>query len=83
MKKNKFSIWPNFSDVEINDVQKVLSSGKVNYLFGNLGKKFENNFSKYFNIKYSVAVSNGTVALELALKAVGISKYDEVIVTPR
>ena len=83
MKKNKFSIWPNFSDVEINGVQKVLNSGKVNYLFGHLGKKFENNFSKYFNIKYSVAVSNGTVALELALKAIGISKYDEVIVTPR
>jgi len=42
--------------------------------------EFENNFSKFCNRKYGVAVSNGTVALHLALAALGIKPGDEVIV---
>ena len=83
MKRNKSLNWPYYSSEEIKAVTNVLKSGKVNYLFGSIGKKFEKNFSKYFNIKYSIAVSNGTVALELALRAIGININDEVIVTPR
>jgi len=43
-------------------------------------KLFEESFSKFTDIKYSVAVSNGTVALHLALLALGIGEEDEVIV---
>lgn len=43
-------------------------------------KLFEDSFSHFVNIKYSVAVSNGTVALHLALLALGIGEKDEVIV---
>jgi perosamine synthetase len=43
-------------------------------------KLFEDSFSKFTDIKYSVAVSNGTVALHLALLALGIGEKDEVIV---
>jgi perosamine synthetase len=42
--------------------------------------RFEENFSKYCNTKYGVAVSNGTVAIHLALVALGIGKDDEVII---
>ena len=42
--------------------------------------RFENEFSQYCDCNYGVAVSNGTVALHLALIALGISKGDEVIV---
>lgn len=42
-------------------------------------KEFENNFSSYLGKKYGVAVCNGTVALETALFAAGITKGDEVI----
>lgn len=42
--------------------------------------RFENKFSKYSDCKYGVAVSNGTVALHLALIALGIGDGDEVIV---
>lgn len=41
---------------------------------------FEENFSKYCNCKHGVAVSNGTVAIHLALVALGIGEGDEVIV---
>lgn len=43
-------------------------------------KEFEQNFSAYVGTKYGTAVNNGTVALHLALLALGIGKGDEVIV---
>ena len=42
---------------------------------------FENNFSEYLNINHTITVSNGTVALHLALVALGVQKDDEVIVS--
>jgi len=75
--------WPNYSKDEIDAVKDVLSSGKVNYWTGENTKSFEKEFANFCGTKYAVALSNGTVALELALKAIGIKKNDEVIVTPR
>jgi perosamine synthetase len=43
-------------------------------------KEFEDEFSKKINVKHSAAVSNGTVALHLALLALGVTNGDEVIV---
>ncbi len=75
--------WPVFSPQEIKAVSKILISSKVNYWTGNEGKLFEKEFSSWTGAKYSIALSNGTVALDLALKALDIKKEDEVIVTPR
>ena len=61
---------------KIND---VLNSNS--YILGNEVRQFENRFSKYLGLKYSVGVSNGTDALILSLKAVNIKKGDEVITT--
>ena len=41
--------------------------------------EFEEKFSKYVNRKYGIAVSNGTAALEIAVKALNIGTGDEVI----
>ena len=68
---------------QIKSVIKILKKNKTNYWTGNECKKFEKEFSKYHNTKYSVAVSNGSVALEIALKALNLKKRDKVIVTPR
>ena len=81
--KNNISEWPQFTDNEILEVTKILKSKKINYLYGKVGSKFEKKFSNYVNTKYSIAVSNGTVALELALRSLGVSKNDQVILTPR
>ncbi len=78
--KTKQIKWPIFSEDEINATHRVLASGKVNYWTGNEGKQFEKEFSHYFGANHSIAVSNGTVALELALEAIGIQPGDEVII---
>ena len=68
---------------QINSVVNILKKNKTNYWTGNECKKFEKEFSKYHNVKYSVAVSNGSVALELAIRALNLKKGSEIIVTPR
>lgn len=64
-------------------VKKILQTGKVNYWTGTQNKLFEKEFSSYIGNKYSVAVSNGSVALEIALKSLNLKSNDEVMVTPR
>ncbi len=80
---NKFSEWPFYSHEEIKAVNNVLLSNKVNYWTGTEGKNFEAEFSKFVGTKYSVALANGTVALDTALHACNIGPGDEVIVTSR
>jgi len=75
--------WPNYSTKEIKSVVNVIKSGKVNYVNGNIGKKFEYLFSKWVKRKYSVALTNGTVALELAIKSLKLPKNSEIMVTAR
>ena len=75
--------WPSFSQEEADAVSHVLLSNKVNYLTGQEGKKFESEFANWCDSEYSVALANGTVALEIALKALAVGPGDEVIVTPR
>jgi len=75
--------WPCYSEEEIKAVSDVLRSGNVNYWTGEQCKRFEFEFAEYVGVEYAVAVANGTVALDLALKALDIGEGDEVIVTPR
>ena len=75
--------WPAYSDEEAESVKQVLLSGKVNYWTGTETREFECEFAGFTDSRYSIAVANGTVALDLALKAFNIGQGDEVIVTPR
>jgi dTDP-4-amino-4,6-dideoxygalactose transaminase len=75
--------WPDFSSKEINIVSAVLQSNQVNYLFGTKGQEFESQFSQMVGTTYSLAVANGTLAIDLALRALGIKPGDEVLVTCR
>ncbi|MCS7057712.1 MAG: DegT/DnrJ/EryC1/StrS aminotransferase family protein [Meiothermus sp.] len=78
-----FAPWPHFEADEIEAAVRVLRSGKVNYWTGEEGRLFEREFAQYVGTKHAVALHNGTVALELALYAMGIGEGDEVITTPR
>ena len=73
--------WPYFEPDEVAAVRQVLLSGNVNYWTGDRGRRFETEFAATFGCKFGVAVANGTVALELALRSLGIGSGDEVIVT--
>jgi dTDP-4-amino-4,6-dideoxygalactose transaminase len=75
--------WPLVSRNEQIIIKKILRSGKLNYWSGNCCKKFEKSFSNYFNIKFSLSMCNGSVALDCALKALNLKKNSEVIVTSR
>lgn len=75
--------WPFYTQSDKILVNKILSNGDVNYLSLKYGIKFENKFSKIANCKYAISVSNGTIALELALTSLNLKKSDEVIVTSR
>ncbi len=82
MKKN-IPTWPYFAEDECQAVQAVLSSAKVNYWTGEECKKFEKEFAEFHGVKHAIALANGTLALELALKALDIKAGDEVIVPAR
>ena len=64
---------------ELNYVLKAVKTGWISSS-GEYVKKFENSFASYCGAKYGVSVCNGTVALHLALVAIGIKRGDEVII---
>ena len=80
-RKIKF-IPVNVPKIFKDDIKNVNECLKSNWISseGSFVKKFEKNFSKYNNKKYGIALSNGTAALEVALKSLDLKKKDEVII---
>ena len=78
-----FSPWPSYTEEEVAAVASVLRSNRVNYWTGDLCRQFEVKFAEYVGTRHAVAVANGTLALELALRALGVGQGDEVVTTPR
>lgn len=78
------SRWPMFEADEIEAVTEVLRSGAVNSLHhGAQCAAFERTMGELCDVPYAIAVANGTLALELALRALEIGPGDEVIVPAR
>lgn len=75
--------WPFFADDEIAAVADVMRSGKVNQWAGTKVRAFEDAYKEYIASGRAIALANGSLALELALRSLGIGPGDEVIVTPR
>jgi len=78
-----FTPWPSFTEEEAEKVKNILLSNKVNYWTGTECREFEKEFAEWVGTDFAVAVTNGTLALDLALHALNISDGDEVIVTSR
>jgi dTDP-4-amino-4,6-dideoxygalactose transaminase len=72
--------WPCFDEDDAAAAVDVLRSGRVNYWTGGHGRAFEREFADWATVEHAVALSNGTVALEIALRALRIGPGDEVIV---
>lgn len=81
--------WPSFCEEEAEAVAAVLRSNRVNYWTGQEGRAFEREFAEWVGSSHAIALSNGTLALDLALQGLAIGcayggkSTDEVIVTPR
>ncbi|EGR0102098.1 DegT/DnrJ/EryC1/StrS aminotransferase family protein [Vibrio vulnificus] len=83
MLNTPFSPWPSFTQEEADAVSRVLLSNKVNYWTGTECREFEKEFAAWVGCEYAIALGNGTLALDLALKALGVGEGDEVITTSR
>lgn len=83
MLNTTFEPWPSFTVEEADAVKDLLLSNKVNYWTGKECREFEKEFAQFSQTKYAVALTNGTVALDVALKALNIGVGDDVIVTSR
>jgi len=78
-----FPVWPVYSEDEVQAVNKVLRSGAVNYWTGEEGRHFEEEYAAFVGVPHAIALANGSVALELALRALGLGEGDDVVVTSR
>ena len=83
MLNTPFSPWPSFSTEEADAVRDVVLSNRVNYWTGQECREFEREFAGWCGVNHAIALANGTLALDVALKALGIGPGDEVVVTPR
>lgn len=89
MNQPNSSNWPSFTEEEAEAIKRVLLSNKVNYWTGQECRKFEHEFGGWCGTKHAIALTNGTVALDLALAGLKIGTRnggqitDQVIVTPR
>lgn len=72
--------YQNIKDEVDQAILAILESG--NYIMAENVQLFEKEFSEYIGVKHAIAVGNGTDALIIALKALGIKSGDEVITTP-
>lgn len=89
MLNTAFALWPSFTNEELDAVAAVLRSNRVNYWTGEECRHFEREFAAWSESAHAVAVANGTVALDLALRGLGVGAAngglpeDEVVATPR
>ena len=77
------SPWPSYTSEEADAVAGVLLSNRVNYWTGDLCREFERKFADWAGTSRAVALANGTLALDVALKVLGVGPGDEVVTTPR
>lgn len=77
------SRWPIYDEEQIAAVAQVLRSGQVNAWTGSHVEDFERAYATHLGRKHAIALANGSLALDLALRIIGLKAGDEVIVTPR
>jgi dTDP-4-amino-4,6-dideoxygalactose transaminase len=76
--RRNWPTWPIWDDAERHGLRDVLDSG--NWWFGDRIKQFEEAYAAFHQVKFGVSCTNGTTAIEMALRAIGVLPGDEVIV---
>ena len=78
--KREWPTWPVWDDAERRGLMEVLESGK--WWFGQRVRQFEEAYAALHRVKFGISCTNGTTALEIGLRAMGIVRGDEVIIPP-
>jgi dTDP-4-amino-4,6-dideoxygalactose transaminase len=82
VRRDPFPAWPIWDEQEERYLLEVLHSGHWGMLNGTKVHSFERAFAAYQQARHGICVVNGTVALEIALRALDIAPGDEIITTP-
>jgi len=85
VRKRPFPAWPVFTEAEAQSAAAVIDSGDWGHVSDVPGSKvdeFREAFSACFGVDYAFPVTNGSVALEVALRNAGIGPGDEVLTPP-
>jgi dTDP-4-amino-4,6-dideoxygalactose transaminase len=80
IRKKPYPSWPIFDEREEKALIEVLRSGKWGRVNGKKNEEFEEKFASYHCAKYGITCVNGSIALEISLRAMNIGPGDEVIV---
>ena len=75
--------WPRFERDEIEAVTRVLESGRVNAWTGGDVRSFEEAWQAKSSCTSAMAMANGTLTIEAAIRALGLEARDEVVVPAR
>lgn len=75
--------WPVFEDDERAAVDEILRSGRVSYWTGPACRAFEREWGERHRGVHSLAMANGSLTMDAAMRVLGIARGDEVIVSPR
>lgn len=82
IRKDPFPVWPQYDRKEEKNLLQVLYSRNWERHRGKLVSQLEQHFAKLCGVKNCLMVTNGSAALEIALRAAGIEAGDEVLVSP-
>ncbi|RLF00221.1 MAG: DegT/DnrJ/EryC1/StrS aminotransferase, partial [Thermoprotei archaeon] len=82
IREKPITVKPPVDLDEVIEVISVIRDGALSMLRGSRVKMFEEEFARFIGVKHVIAVSSGTAALHVALKAMGVGPGDEVIVPP-
>ena len=72
---------PDLREEDIQAVLAALRRGEISGSFGEALRNFESEFAAFAGCKHGIAVSSGTTALQLAVRAAGIGPGDEVLIS--
>jgi dTDP-4-amino-4,6-dideoxygalactose transaminase len=76
----KWLAWPTFDNAERKQLLGVLESGE--WWYGGKVRQFEAKFAAFQTARFGVSCTNGTAAIEMGLRGLGVLPGDEVIVPP-
>src|SRR5438270_9607823 len=82
VRRQPWPAWPEWDETDAQTMADVVRSGEWFSPSGTRVKAFEEAFSAFHGARFGASCTNGTQAIEVALRAVGVRAGDEVIVPP-